>query len=137
MIQETIQRTVDLACPRELVQVLVVIEAGDDGTIAKVNEKLAQLHVYGIGGRDTGPGGARLLGFPRALRPDAASRANARGCPFADRCPARMPVCIEQRPPLFQADPDRVVSCFVHRQAPVIVGDELSRVLGQAAPTHT
>jgi cellulose synthase/poly-beta-1,6-N-acetylglucosamine synthase-like glycosyltransferase len=48
VIQETIQRVVDFNYPRELVQVLVVIEAGDTGTIAKVNEKLAELHARGI-----------------------------------------------------------------------------------------
>jgi glycosyltransferase XagB len=48
VIQDTIQRVVDLNYPRELVQVLVVIEAGDDGTIAKVNEKLAALRREGI-----------------------------------------------------------------------------------------
>lgn len=48
VIQETIQRVVDLNYPRQLVQVLVVIEAGDSGTIAKVNEKLAALHNAGI-----------------------------------------------------------------------------------------
>lgn len=48
VIQDTIQRVVDLNYPRELVQVLVVIESGDTGTIAKVNEKLAQLDAQGI-----------------------------------------------------------------------------------------
>jgi cellulose synthase/poly-beta-1,6-N-acetylglucosamine synthase-like glycosyltransferase len=48
VIQETIQRTVDLNYPRELVQVLVVIEAGDHGTIAEVEAKLAALHAQGI-----------------------------------------------------------------------------------------
>ena len=48
VIQDTIQRVVDLNYPRELVQVLVVIEAGDTGTIAKVNEKLHQLRRQGV-----------------------------------------------------------------------------------------
>ncbi len=48
VIQDTIQRVVDLDYPHHLVQVLVVIEAGDRGTIAKVEEKLAQLHEQGI-----------------------------------------------------------------------------------------
>lgn len=48
VIQDTIQRVVDLNYPRELVQVLVVIEAGDAGTIAKVNEKLDALRLQGI-----------------------------------------------------------------------------------------
>ena len=48
VIKETIQRTVDLNYPRELVQILVVIEAGDQGTIAEVNASLAELHAQGI-----------------------------------------------------------------------------------------
>ncbi len=48
VIQDTIQRVVDLRYPRSLVQVLVIIEAGDGGTIAKVREKLAALGRQGI-----------------------------------------------------------------------------------------
>ena len=44
VIQGTIQRMVDLNYPAELVQVLVVIEAGDHGTLAKVTEKLDALY---------------------------------------------------------------------------------------------
>jgi glycosyltransferase XagB len=47
VIQETIQRVVELRYPAELVQVLVVIEAGDAGTIATVEEKLAELRGKG------------------------------------------------------------------------------------------
>jgi peptide/nickel transport system ATP-binding protein len=68
---------------------------------------------------------------------DVASHAHDRSCAFADRCPATMPTCIEQHPPLFQADEDRVVACFLHREAPVIGGDELSRVFSQATPIET
>ena len=48
VIQDTIQRVVDLRYPAALVQVLVIIEAGDGGTIAKVREKLAELSRAGI-----------------------------------------------------------------------------------------
>jgi cellulose synthase/poly-beta-1,6-N-acetylglucosamine synthase-like glycosyltransferase len=48
VIQDTIQRMVDLNYPRELVQILVVIEAGDAGTIAEVEQKLAALHAQAI-----------------------------------------------------------------------------------------
>ncbi len=48
VIQDTIQRVVELNYPRELMQVLVVIEAGDSGTIAKVNEKLDALQQQNI-----------------------------------------------------------------------------------------
>lgn len=48
VIQDTIQRMVDLNYPSEMVQVLVVIESGDEGTIGKVDEKLDELHRQGI-----------------------------------------------------------------------------------------
>jgi glycosyltransferase XagB len=48
VIRDTIQRMVDLNYPRELVQILLVIEAGDHGTIAEVNRKLAELRGRGI-----------------------------------------------------------------------------------------
>jgi cellulose synthase/poly-beta-1,6-N-acetylglucosamine synthase-like glycosyltransferase len=48
VIQETIQRMAELNYPRELVQILVVIEASDHGTIAEVNTKLNRLHEQGI-----------------------------------------------------------------------------------------
>ncbi len=49
VIQDTIQRVVDLNYPAQKVQVLVVIEAGDTGTIAKVEEKLTALRALGVG----------------------------------------------------------------------------------------
>jgi len=48
VIGDTIGRMVELNYPRALVQVVVVIEAGDHGTIAKVEEKLAELRAGGI-----------------------------------------------------------------------------------------
>jgi cellulose synthase/poly-beta-1,6-N-acetylglucosamine synthase-like glycosyltransferase len=48
VIQDTIQRIVELDYPCKLVQVLVVIEAGDSGTIASVNNKLRELAQAGI-----------------------------------------------------------------------------------------
>jgi glycosyltransferase XagB len=47
VIQETIQRMVDLDYPEEKVQILVVIESGDKGTIKKVREKLKILKEMG------------------------------------------------------------------------------------------
>lgn len=49
VIQDTIERVVCLDYPRELVQVLLVIDADDSGTIAKVHEKLTELEARGIG----------------------------------------------------------------------------------------
>jgi glycosyltransferase XagB len=48
VIQGTIQRMVDLDYPRDFVQILVIIEGSDHGTIAKVNEKLGELRNKGI-----------------------------------------------------------------------------------------
>ncbi|MFN0074625.1 MAG: glycosyltransferase [Chloroflexota bacterium] len=48
VIQDTIQHVADLNYPRALVEGLVVIEAGDTGTIAKVHEKLDELERQGI-----------------------------------------------------------------------------------------
>ncbi len=36
------------------------------------------------------------------------------GCPFAPRCPHRMPVCAERLPPLLEARPAQRVACFLH-----------------------
>lgn len=49
VIADTIQRMVELRYPHELVQVLVVIEAGDEGTIRVVENKLAELRGQGAG----------------------------------------------------------------------------------------
>ncbi len=49
VIQETIHRMVNLNYPRHLIQILVVIEAGDAGTIAKVEETIADLRRADIG----------------------------------------------------------------------------------------
>jgi glycosyltransferase XagB len=48
VIADTIQRVVELRYPRALVQVLIITEAGDVGTIATVRAKLAALNRQGI-----------------------------------------------------------------------------------------
>jgi len=48
VIQGTIQRVVDLNYPRALMEIFVVIEAGDHGTIGKVQETLDELRSAGI-----------------------------------------------------------------------------------------
>lgn len=37
------------------------------------------------------------------------------GCPFAPRCPLRMPVCLEKRPPFDPLPADRFVACWARR----------------------
>ena len=47
-----------------------------------------------------------------------------------------MTTCIENRPPLFQTDRDRVAACFLHRDAPAIKTEEMGKVFVAAgAPT--
>jgi glycosyltransferase XagB len=48
VIQETIERVVGLKYPPDLVQVLVIIESGDSGTIEQVNHKLGELALRGV-----------------------------------------------------------------------------------------
>ncbi len=48
VIAETIQRLVELNYPASLVQILVVMESGDHGTIDIVRRKMTELHQRGI-----------------------------------------------------------------------------------------
>src|SRR5262245_48600743 len=48
VIKDTIQRLVELNYPRKLVQILVVVEAGDQGTIAEVDATLSALRKQGV-----------------------------------------------------------------------------------------
>jgi peptide/nickel transport system ATP-binding protein len=52
-----------------------------------------------------------------------------RGCKFAARCPAAMPICLEQEPPLFQTDQSRAAACHLYQGAPALRREELSSVL--------
>jgi peptide/nickel transport system ATP-binding protein len=53
----------------------------------------------------------------------------ARGCPFADRCPAVMPMCTETTPPLYRIDERRAAACFLYRDLPTISGATMDQVL--------
>lgn len=48
VIQETIQRVVDIQYPRSLVEAIVVVESGDQGTIAEAEQKIAALAAKGV-----------------------------------------------------------------------------------------
>jgi oligopeptide/dipeptide ABC transporter ATP-binding protein len=47
------------------------------------------------------------------------------GCRFADRCPSAMPICRQARPPLFQVDRYRAVSCYLYHTAPTLSPEEM------------
>ena len=58
-------------------------------------------------------------------------------CRFADRCPAAMPTCLQEMPPLFQTEPQRAVACFLHDTAPILRAEEMDHVLQHKAPHRT
>jgi len=59
-----------------------------------------------------------------------------RSCRFADRCPAAMKKCLQERPPLFQTEPQRATACFLHEDAPMLQAEEMDRVLAQSAAVN-
>jgi len=71
--------------------------------------------------------GERALGRPAGeLAPRGADF-----CPFHDRCPHTMPLCVEQAPPIFQTAPDRGAACFLYREAPALDTDAAALLLGE------
>jgi peptide/nickel transport system ATP-binding protein len=50
------------------------------------------------------------------------------GCKFSERCPHVMPRCNESQPPLYRTNPQRVVSCFLHAEAPTLTSEGLDAV---------
>jgi oligopeptide/dipeptide ABC transporter ATP-binding protein len=54
------------------------------------------------------------------------------GCRFADRCPVRLPVCLEQRPPLYLTAPRRAAACVRLNSDPVLAASGLSGLLTPA-----
>jgi oligopeptide/dipeptide ABC transporter ATP-binding protein len=61
------------------------------------------------------------------------------GCKFADRCPVRLPVCLEQRPPLYRTAPRRAAACVRLSSDPVLAASDFSGLLapGPRAPRVT
>jgi peptide/nickel transport system ATP-binding protein len=66
-----------------------------------------------------------------------ANGSRGRGCKFADRCPARMPICEEQVPPLYRTEPARAAACFLYRQAPPLGLDRVDEILARRAPERS
>lgn len=57
------------------------------------------------------------------------TRRAVRGCQFADRCPAVMPMCSETTPPLYHMDDQRAAACFLYKEVPTIEADTINQVL--------
>jgi oligopeptide/dipeptide ABC transporter ATP-binding protein len=51
------------------------------------------------------------------------------GCRFADRCPVRLPVCVERPPPLYRTAPRRVAACVRLSDDPVLPSPDISEIL--------
>jgi oligopeptide/dipeptide ABC transporter ATP-binding protein len=51
----------------------------------------------------------------------------SKGCRFADRCPYKMPMCHEAKPPLYQTAPNRVTACYLYRESPVTASTRLEQ----------
>ncbi len=47
------------------------------------------------------------------------------GCKFAPRCPKVHDICHTKPPDLYAKDPDRAVTCYLFKDAPVVARDEL------------
>jgi peptide/nickel transport system ATP-binding protein len=54
------------------------------------------------------------------------------GCAFAPRCPSVMEHCWNQHPPLFHPDPDRVASCFLYQDSPILASSDVADVFPDA-----
>src|SRR5438128_3020997 len=61
---------------------------------------------------------ARTWMAENAVASAAVHDASGAGCKFAPRCPSVVSRCREAAPPLFQTDRHRVVSCYLHQNAP-------------------
>jgi peptide/nickel transport system ATP-binding protein len=61
------------------------------------------------------------------------SAEGAAGCKFADRCPDAMPICRQARPPLFQVDRYRAVSCYLYQAAPTLSPEEMVKAFVEPA----
>jgi peptide/nickel transport system ATP-binding protein len=55
-------------------------------------------------------------------------RASRQGCHFADRCPHVMPMCREQKPPLYQTASHRATACYLYNESPVAGAEKVSEI---------
>lgn len=50
------------------------------------------------------------------------------GCKFYSRCPQAMDIC-KTRPPLYRLEPHQTASCYLYKEKPELVSEELSKTL--------
>jgi peptide/nickel transport system ATP-binding protein len=63
----------------------------------------------------------------------AASRPNS-GCKFAPRCPHVMEMCWDNPPPKYEPDSQRLATCFLYRDAPVVGSADIASVFRPPTP---
>jgi peptide/nickel transport system ATP-binding protein len=107
--------THDLGVVAENARHVVVMYAGRVVEDAPVAELFARpMHPYTrglLGSVPRGkPGATRRLHAIEGMVPDM--RHLGAGCRFADRCPMRVPKCVEQEPPLERVAPNRLSRCW-------------------------
>lgn len=57
------------------------------------------------------------------------------GCKFADRCPAVMPRCHENTPPIYQTHAHRGVTCFLHEETSTVAPEGIEKLfVTESAP---
>lgn len=76
----------------------------------------------------------RRWGDDEVKAPESSTGRMTSGCTFAPRCPYVMDECWGTIPPLFQIDPDRAASCFLHKQHPAIRSEEIGTVFRRPQP---
>ena len=68
-------------------------------------------------------------GWKGEAPPGAENAGSDRGCRFAARCPAVMPMCHDAVPPLYRIGRHRAAACYLYRDGEVVRGEDLGTVL--------
>ena len=105
-----------------------VAEAGSvEAVIQEPKHPYTQLLVASI----PWPDPKRRWGQDAVLTQGDVFHLETQGCKFAPRCARAMDICRQSRPPLFQTEPSRAVTCYLYQDSPVLEPSEIGRVLGQ------
>jgi oligopeptide/dipeptide ABC transporter ATP-binding protein len=90
----------------------MVVESGDAvAVIESPKHPYTQLLIDSIPVPDPNEKWGSALADEQALQQEPG---NVIGCKFLDRCPHRMPVCMERRPELVPVGPDQRAACFLY-----------------------
>jgi len=109
-----------------------VVEVGDvEWVIKQPKHPYTQLLVNSIPLPDPK---SRWGGKPITQTTEELGSRIARGCQFANRCPLKMPKCLESEPPLFQVNPNRGAACWLYEHAPTT---ESTRMLDMIPASST